>query len=61
MVGTTWAEGGAAPSAQNLVHSKRNASGATTMTRPVCKYPAYPRCDGSGDVSDAANFACSTQ
>lgn len=58
---STWVEQGVAPSAQNLVHRKLDAGGATTMTRPLCKYPAYPRYNGTGDVNDAANFTCSTQ
>jgi feruloyl esterase len=58
---TTWVEQGTAPSAQNLLHRKLDAAGATTMTRPLCKYPAYPRYKGAGDPNDAANFSCSTQ
>ena len=56
----TWVEQGTAPSAQQLVHRKLDANGAVTMSRPVCKYPAYPRYKGSGDPNDAANFSCST-
>jgi hypothetical protein len=56
----TWVEQGTAPSAQSLVHRKLDTAGATTMTRPLCKYPAYPRYKGSGDVNDAASFECST-
>jgi pimeloyl-ACP methyl ester carboxylesterase len=59
MVG--WVEQGVAPSSQGLVHQKLDAAGKPTMSRPVCKYPAYPRYRGSGDVNDAGNFACSTQ
>ena len=55
-----WSELGTPPSAQGLIHRKLDASGNTTMTRPVCKYPAYPRYQGSGDVNDAASFTCST-
>jgi feruloyl esterase len=58
---TTWVEQGTAPSAQGLQHRKLDTSGATTMSRPLCKYPAYPRYKGSGDVNDAASFSCSTQ
>jgi feruloyl esterase len=57
----TWVEQGSAPSAQSLVHRKINATGATTLSRPACKYPAYPRYKGAGDVNDAASFTCSTQ
>ncbi|MDM0110034.1 tannase/feruloyl esterase family alpha/beta hydrolase [Variovorax sp. J22R24] len=56
----TWVEQGTPASAQSLVHRKVDASGATTATRPLCKYPAYPRYKGSGDMNDAASFACST-
>jgi len=58
---STWVEQGTAPSVQGLVHSKVDAAtGATTMTRPVCKYPAYPRYNGSGDANAASSFTCST-
>ena len=57
----TWVEQGSAPSAQGLVHRKVSATGATTLSRPACKYPAYPRYKGAGDPNDASNFACSTQ
>lgn len=58
---STWVEQGTAPSAQGLVHRKLDAAGTTTMSRPLCKHPAYPRYKGTGDVNDAANFSCSTQ
>jgi feruloyl esterase len=57
----TWVEQGTAPSAQSLVHRKLDTAGATTMSRPLCKHPAYARYNGSGDVNDAANYSCSTQ
>ena len=34
------------------------ATGQTLLTRPLCRYPAYPKYKGSGDVNDAANFSC---
>ena len=55
---STWVEQGVPASAQKLVHRKLDAAGATTMARPMCKYPAYPRYRGAGDVNDAASFAC---
>jgi feruloyl esterase len=58
----TWVEAGTPPSAQNLTLSKLDANaGAVTMTRPLCKYPSYPRYNGSGDVNAASSFTCSTQ
>ncbi|MES2259760.1 MAG: tannase/feruloyl esterase family alpha/beta hydrolase [Pseudomonadota bacterium] len=58
---STWVERGVAPSKQNLVHAKVDGAGKTAMTRPVCKYPAYPRYKGSGDMNNADSFSCSTQ
>ena len=57
----TWVEQGTAPSKQGLVQRKLDAEGATTLSRPLCKYPAYARYRGTGDPDDAANFDCSTQ
>ena len=34
------------------------ATGQTLLTRPLCRYPAYPRYKGSGDPKDAASFSC---
>jgi feruloyl esterase len=31
----------------------------TGMVRPICAYPNYAKYDGSGDLKDPANFACS--
>jgi feruloyl esterase len=52
---TTWVEAGTPPSAQNLTLSRLDATtGAVTMTRPLCKYPSYPRYSGSGDATPPA-------
>jgi feruloyl esterase len=56
----TWVEQGTPASAQSLVHRKVDAGGATTASRPLCKYPAYPRYKGSGDLNDAASFVCAS-
>jgi feruloyl esterase len=58
---STWVENGVAPSQQSLVHTKLDTAGKATMTRPVCKYPAFPRYKGSGDVNTAASFDCVNQ
>jgi hypothetical protein len=57
---STWVERDTPPSRQALTHRKVDAGGATTMTRPLCKYPAYPRYRGSGDVNTSDSFVCST-
>jgi feruloyl esterase len=56
----TWAEAGTPPSAQSLAHRKVDASGATVAARPLCKYPAYPRYRGTGDVNVASSFVCTS-
>jgi len=55
---STWVENGTPPSQQNLNHEKQDENGNVIATRPMCKYPAYPRYKGSGDVKDAASFTC---
>jgi hypothetical protein len=56
---STWVEQGVPASAQKLVQRKVDAaSGAVALSRPMCKYPAYPRYKGTGDVNDAASFDC---
>ena len=57
----TWVEQGVPASAQGLVQRKLDATtGTTTLSRPMCKYPAYPRYKGTGNVNDAASFDCAT-
>jgi feruloyl esterase len=55
-----WVERGAPPT--QFIGTKFTDNQATTRTvqytRPVCLYPAVPRYKGTGDPSDAANFAC---
>ncbi len=55
---TTWVEKGTPPSRQALVLTKQDASGQPVMTRPMCKFPAWPRYKGSGDVNAATSFEC---
>ncbi|WP_077002046.1 tannase/feruloyl esterase family alpha/beta hydrolase [Variovorax sp. KK3] len=54
----TWVERGVPASSQQLQHRKLDAAGATTMARPLCKYPAYARYNGAGDVNSAASYQC---
>lgn len=54
----TWVEQGVPASQQKLLSRKTDAAGATTMARPLCKHPAYPRYKGTGDVNAAASFDC---
>ena len=46
-----WVEKGAAP--ETML-----GTGAQGLTRPLCAYPQYAEYKGSGDLRDAANWAC---
>lgn len=55
-----WVEKGQAPSL--VVASKFDRPGGKLLfTRPVCTYPSFPRYKGTGDMNDAASFACATK
>jgi hypothetical protein len=58
---SAWVESGTPPSRQNLVLTKQDKSGEPVMTRPMCKYPAWPRYKGTGDVNAASSFECSME
>jgi hypothetical protein len=56
---STWVEQGVPASAQKLVQRKVDAAtGATALSRPMCKYPGYPHYKGAGDIQDSASFDC---
>jgi feruloyl esterase len=57
---STWTETGVAPSRQNLTLAKLDSTGKTVSARPLCKYPAFPRYNGSGNVNDPASYTCAT-
>jgi len=46
-----WVEKGVAP-------DQMTGIGAKGLTRPLCPYPQYAEYKGSGDLKDAANWAC---
>jgi len=50
-----WVEHGIAP---DRIIGTQTAGVATPRTRPLCPFPQVARYIGSGDVNDAANFAC---
>lgn len=55
-----WVEDGVAP--DNLVATTFNDAGTVPVRqRPVCKYPKFPRYDGTGDPSRAESFFCSDE
>ncbi|EJL71356.1 Tannase and feruloyl esterase [Variovorax sp. CF313] len=55
-----WIEKGTKPSSSTIVATQRTvAAGATPASRPLCRYPQYPRYVG-GDPNAAASFACTS-
>ncbi|MCY1546128.1 Mono(2-hydroxyethyl) terephthalate hydrolase [compost metagenome] len=54
-----WRERGTRPSTQNIVASKLDmTTKAPVLTRPLCKYPGFPKYKGSGDVNSADSYTC---
>ena len=51
-----WVEEGVPPEA--IVMTKADKDGKTEWTRPVCVHPKLATYKGSGDLKDAANWAC---
>jgi hypothetical protein len=52
-----WVESGHRPSEHTLIATKRAESGRILMSRPLCRYPSYPKYDG-GDPGAADSFSC---
>jgi len=50
-----WVEHGKAPS---QVIATRRTDGKVVRTRPLCPYPQVAKYRGTGNIDDAANFAC---
>lgn len=53
-----WVERGQAPA--DALTVSRHVNNTVTQSRLMCRYPAYPRYNGSGDVNSAGSFGCST-
>jgi feruloyl esterase len=54
-----WVENGVAPT--TIIGTKYvndTPADGVAFTRPMCPYPQFPRYRGTGDTTDAANFAC---
>jgi feruloyl esterase len=52
-----WVTRGVAP--QTLIATDL-AAATNGRSRPLCRYPAFPRYAGKGNINDAANFRCAT-
>ena len=55
-----WVEKGSPDDEIIATQFARQGNGAQkpTLTRPLCAYPQVPKYKGSGDMNDAASFAC---
>lgn len=51
-----WVEHGKAP--DTLLAVRRDASGATIRSRPLCRYPLVARYTGADSTDAAASFEC---
>ncbi len=51
-----WVEQGVPP--ESIVMTKTDEAGRTEWTRPVCVYPEVAKYQGTGDIQDAASWAC---
>jgi len=50
-----WVEKGTAPGTLTAVDENPSTKG---RTRPMCRYPAWPKYDGTGPVDEAASYHC---
>jgi feruloyl esterase len=55
-----WGDRGTAPDALVQVAQDAKPPFAVTASRPMCRYPAWPRYGGAGSPKEAASFACVT-
>src|SRR5258708_4969357 len=55
-----WADHGTTPDALIQVAQDAKPPFAVTASRPMCRYPAWPRYGGAGSPNEAASFACVT-
>lgn len=53
-----WVEGGLAPATGVAVDA---VAGTYGRTRPLCRFPAWPRYRGSGSLDAAVNYSCVTE
>jgi feruloyl esterase len=55
-----WADHGTAPGALVQVAQEAKPPFAVTASRPMCRYPAWPRYKGEGSPKEAGSFECVT-
>ncbi len=52
-----WVEAGIDPAQNEVV---LDLATVPSRTRPLCRYPAFPKYSGSGDMNAATSFTCAT-
>jgi feruloyl esterase len=52
-----WVERGRPPAGLQIFEQSLQPPFAVTRARPLCGWPAWPRCKG-GDAAQAASFEC---
>jgi feruloyl esterase len=55
-----WVDAGKAPDILLQVSQEEKAPFKTIASRPMCRYPLWPRYDGHGDAKEAASFTCAS-
>lgn len=53
-----WVLRGKTPPDALVAYERRITDNQLVRTRPACRYPAYPRYNGTGDVNSASSFTC---
>jgi feruloyl esterase len=56
-----WVESGKAPDTLVQVSQESKAPFTVLSSRPMCRYPLYPRYDGRGDPEQVSSFTCTPQ
>ena len=56
-----WVDAGKTPDTLVQVSQEEKAPFKTIASRPMCRYPLWPRYDGHGDAKEAASFTCASQ
>jgi feruloyl esterase len=56
-----WVDHGTAPHALVQVAQEAKPPFANTASRPMCRYPAWPRYKGAGSPKEAGSFDCVTE
>jgi feruloyl esterase len=56
-----WADSGKAPDTLVQVSQETKPPFKILSSRPMCRYPLYPRYSGQGDPNEASSFTCTAQ